>query len=312
MRGPCFFQRAETKCWSGVRLLTAVRAVIVWWMFGLTNLGLGPGSLFWLWMGITSCVGVEQPEAVDKVDPHVLQPTGVTNATLTYENPALITGTIYPSGASSDRALFKFKRTVKRSGSTLSVLREYSYPDGKVAARERVVYRDNSLALYELDELQTGAKGSAEIESEPSKTGKTKIVFRYTKDASTRAPSGTRSEALVPDTLVNDMVGPFLMAHWDQLASGRKVGCRYIVLQRRETVGFTFRKESESQWHGKDVLVVKMEPTSAIISALVDPLHFIIAKAPPHHVLQYSGRTTPKQGSPGHWTDLDAVTVFDW
>jgi hypothetical protein len=263
-------------------------------------------------MGITSCVAAEQSGAVDKVDSHVAQPTGVTNATLTYENPAVITGTIYSSGGPSERPLFKFKRTVKRTGSTLSVLREYSYPDGKLAARERVVYQDNALTLYELDELQTGAKGSAEIESERSKSGKTKIVFRYTKDVSTHAPSGTRGETLVPDTLVNDMVGPFLSEHWDQLVRGEKVGCRYAVLHRRETVGFTFKKESESQWHGKDVLVVKMEPTSVVISALVDPLHFIIEKAPPHHVLQYSGRTTPKQGSPGHWTDLDAVTVFDW
>ena len=265
------------------------------------------GKRGWIWICVALLVGMGE-----KGESQVAELVGVTNATLTYENPAVITGTIYPLGGSSDRALFKFKRTFKRLGSTLNVLREYSYPDGKVAARERVVYQDNALALYEYDELQTGAKGSAEIEREPTKPGKTKIVFRYTKDVSSRAPSGTRGETLVPDTLVNDMVGPFLSEHWDQLVRGEKVACRYAVVHRRETVGFTFRKESETQWHGKDVLVVKMEPTSAIISALVDPLHFIIEKAPPHHVLQYSGRTTPKLGTPGHWTDLDAVTVFDW
>jgi hypothetical protein len=35
-------------------------------------------------------------------------------------------------------------------------------------------------------------------------------------------------------------------------------------------------------------------------------------KDPPHHVLQYVGRTTPKVEVAGKWKDLDAVTVFDW
>jgi len=108
------------------------------------------------------------------------------------------------------------------------------------------------------------------------------------------------------------MVGTFLAAHWEQLDRGDKVACRCVVLSRRETVGFIIRKESQTQWHGREVLILKMEPSSLLISALVNPLHFVIEKNAPHHVLQYSGRTTPKSGSPGHWTDLEAVTVFDW
>jgi hypothetical protein len=55
-----------------------------------------------------------------------------------------------------------------------------------------------------------------------------------------------------------------------------------------------------------------MEPTSPVISALVDPIHFTMQKAPPHRILQYVGRTTPKIQAGGKWRDLDAVTVFDW
>ena len=57
---------------------------------------------------------------------------------------------------------------------------------------------------------------------------------------------------------------------------------------------------------------IKMEPTSRLIAALVNPLHFDVEASPPHRVLEYSGRTTPKIKVSGKWEDLDAVTVFEW
>ena len=44
---------------------------------------------------------------------------------------------------------------------SLNVLREYNYPDGKLAARERVVYEGDALVSFELEDFQTGARGSA-------------------------------------------------------------------------------------------------------------------------------------------------------
>jgi hypothetical protein len=60
------------------------------------------------------------------------------------------------------------------------------------------------------------------------------------------------------------------------------------------------------------VLLVKMEVSSLLLAALVDPLYFTIEKAAPHHVLQYVGRTLPKIQAGTKWKDLDAVTIFDW
>ncbi len=68
------------------------------------------------------------------------------------------------------------------------------------------------------------------------------------------------------------------------------------------------RKQSTVQ----RVLVVRMEPSSSFLGTLVDPLVFTLEQAPPHRVLQYVGRTTPKIQVAGKWKDLDAVTVFDW
>jgi hypothetical protein len=85
-----------------------------------------------------------------------------------------------------------------------------------------------------------------------------------------------------------------------------------IVAPRAETIGFRVVKESETLWQGKPVVILRMEPTSPIIRALVDPLHFKIEKDSPHRVLEYSGRTTLKIKSGNKWEDLDGITVFDW
>jgi hypothetical protein len=242
-----------------------------------------------------------------------------------YEEPKSLTATIYSRGRKTH--LFTFSRHLTRSGKRLEAIREYAYPDGKLAARERVVYNGDDLRLYELEELQTGGFGHATVKLDPKNAQKQMLYFEYSKDPASRANPRRGSEVLQKNTLNNDMIGPFLAAHWDALMKGQELKCRVIVVPRRETVGFKFIKESESQWHGKPqpdgsagraatsgvpIIIVRMEPTSPVIRALIEPLHFKIEKEGLHHVLEYSGRTTPKIKSGRNWEDLDAITVFDW
>jgi hypothetical protein len=231
---------------------------------------------------------------------------------LKYEEPRLLTGTIYAKDSTPHRVLFKFKRVATRSGSELSVLREYTYPDGQLAARERVVYNGDDLASYALDELQIGAAGAVKVLRDRSNPAKCVLQFEYSKDlASSRKPK-TSTESLRNDTLTSDMVAPFLVAHWNELADGAKVKCRYVVVPRRETVGFTFVKESETVSQGRHGVIIRMEATSPIIAQLVDPLFFTLEAEKPHRVLEYTGRVTPKAKVGNKWDDLDATCVFAW
>jgi hypothetical protein len=192
----------------------------------------------------------------------------------------------------------------------LDVQRDYTDPDGQVAARERVVYEGNDLVLYELEELQIGAEGRARIRRAPGNPAQGRIEFEYSREKG--RPPRRKTEGLSRNTLVNDMVGPFLMSHWDVLVRGDKVSCRYLVVPRCETVGFTFAKVSESTWQGRDVLIVKMAPSSVFVAPWVEPLLFTMEMDPPHRVLQYVGRTIPMIRVEDRWKDLDGVTVFDW
>jgi hypothetical protein len=224
-----------------------------------------------------------------------------------YEEPRSLTATIY----SLDRktVLFKFSRRSTRLGNQLEVIREYTYSDGKLAARERVFYSGDQLQSYELDEVQTGLNSRAKITPDSDNPARKVVLFE-----SSKGPGNLkrRSEPLRNDTLNDDMLGQFLAEHWNALKIGEEVKFRMIIASRAETIGFRLIKESETQRQGKAIVIFRMEPTSPVIRALVDPLHFNVETDGPHHVLEYSGRTTPKVKSGNKWEDLDAVTVFDW
>jgi hypothetical protein len=221
-----------------------------------------------------------------------------------YFNPPTLTGTLY-ADSSLKQELFTFRREATSSGSEIHVVREFHSPDGAVAARESVMYESGQLKSFLLEELQTGAKGSAVVQSAG---GEPKITFKYTEGSTKK--SGT--EKFTPEILASDMVAPYMLAHWDALMSGSSVKCRLISVSRAETVGFKFFKASETTFQGKPVVVVTLQPSSIIIARLVDPLHFYVEKGGSHRLLQYVGRTTPSIRKNGKWDDLDAVTVFDW
>jgi len=232
---------------------------------------------------------------------------GAAALPLKYEVPASLTGTIYD--ATGTNVLFTFKRTATRTGTNLSVLREYAAPDGKLAGRETVLYQGDQLVTYALDELQTGTKGSAKLLHALSDPASGKIEFNYLVPGST---AENATEALRPDTLTSDMVGRFLADHWTALINGREVKCRYLVVPRKETVGFTFTRSAETSWRGKPVVVIRMAASSWVVGLNVDPLFFTMEQNGQHRVLQYTGRIPLKIKFKAGWQDLDGVTVFNW
>ncbi len=229
-------------------------------------------------------------------------------AFLNYGEPKFLAGAIY--SPNPNRLLFNFNRVVKQSGSTIDVQREFSYPDGRVAAREHVIYEGDRLVSYELNEVQVGARGTATIRHTASDGGIDNIEFEYSSSPGIRPRLHT--EPSQPNTMVADMLGAWLAAQWGPLERGDKVKCRLIVVPLTGTVGFTFVKDCETSQGNQQVLIVKMEPTSAFISVLVRPLFFTMEKSPHHRILQCSGRTIPKIRLGESWKELDAITVFDW
>jgi hypothetical protein len=222
------------------------------------------------------------------------------------------TATIYKQGSSRQTVLFNFRRQTTRSGTNLNVLREYTYPDGKVAFREHVVYASEAPVSLAIEELQIDSRGSASFRTEAGPGGKRVAALEYVSGVSSGAKAKTGEETLQNNTVIDDTFAVFITSYWDALAQGKAVSFRYLSVPRRETVGFSIARDSETVWEGKPAIVLKMEPSSFFIRQLVDPVFFTVEKTGQHRILRYMGRTAPKIRTGSKWGDLDAEIVYHW
>jgi hypothetical protein len=230
---------------------------------------------------------------------------------LDYQEPKLLIGKIFAQNDPT-KLLFKSQRTATRTGQTVSVVCEYSYPDGSLAARERIIYEAGQLALFEVEELQTGEKGSAVLRSDERNPGGRKIFFDYIIRHGEKKRTRVEHQGPESEILVNDMIPGFIASHWEALMRGSTARFRFIALSREETVGFKLTRGSEATSSGMAAIWIKMEPTSIIIARLVEPIHLLVEANGAHRILEYVGRTTPLIKSGNKWKDLDARTIFEW
>lgn len=227
-----------------------------------------------------------------------------------YLQPPQLLGSVFPIGGG--QLLFRSERRSFETNDAVYVISDFTYTNGELAVRSCTVYRAGQLVSLEEEQLQLGEKGSVVIAPDSKHPNVRKLFFSYTTGHGWAAHTTTANEALQDDTLSNGMIGPFIASHWELLQQGKPVKFRLLVLSRKETVGFKFIKEIESSHNGVPVVRLRMEPTSIIIARLVDPLLFEVEKAPPHHVLQYKGRTSLFLRSGNKWRELDGICVYDW
>jgi hypothetical protein len=226
-----------------------------------------------------------------------------------YAKPELFTGTLYEIGSDRKKPLFTFQRRATRSGDTVHVERRYFGTNGDVAVLERLVYESNQLVSYRMQEFQAQVSGTVLIARDPKNPAQQQIFISY--GAGLRPPPG-EAQDLPPDTLVDDTLYPFMMAHWKELLRGNTVKFRFISFEWERTFAFELVKTAESVQHGRAVVVIRMKPASVLIAQLIDPLDFTVEKDNPHLILSYTGRTTPRIQKGKSWKYLDAETVFDW
>src|SRR3954447_6721441 len=100
-----------------------------------------------------------------------------------YEQPRFRTATIYARNTNRKVVLFRLNRTVSHNGNIVKAARAFTFPDGKVAAREWLTYNGDKFVSYELDDPQTGSKGWARVVHED---GKEKLAFEFTTGGKTK------------------------------------------------------------------------------------------------------------------------------
>jgi hypothetical protein len=224
--------------------------------------------------------------------------------------PGLITGTLYEMGSHRAKEMFKFRRSATRDGANVRVEQLFSRPDGSVACREKIRYRNDQLVSYEIEDFGAGDRGSILIERDPKKPQQQRILMEHIRDQGAKIENSV--EVLQPNTLISDTIYPFILAHWDELAQGAAVKFHLISLDPPDTYGFRVTKDAETTWEGRPVTRIKMVPTNIIIARFIRPIYFLIEAAAPHRVFSYTGRTTPQNKVDGSWKFVEAEAVFDW
>jgi hypothetical protein len=226
-----------------------------------------------------------------------------------YAEPKLFTGTLYEIGSDRKTVLYTFRRTATRSGSTVHVERQFLGTNGTVAAGETVVYESGRLVSFQMQDFQAQVSGAIQIEPDPKDPARQKIFISYTHGL--HPPKG-RARTLPPDTVIDDTLYPFMLAHWDDLMRGNAVEFHFVSLEWERTFEFRLVKTGESVPNGQPVVQITMKSASLFVAALVKPLVFTVEKNDPHRILFYTGRTTPRIQKGKAWKYLDAETVFDW
>ncbi len=211
------------------------------------------------------------------------------------------TATLYAQGGAHDKGLFTQTQTEQRTGDALAAIRRvYLGPDGQTVAVEEATFEAGQLKAFRLEQNQTHEQGSVEVSGG-------RLLFSYTAERKT----GTDSEAASPDLIVPPTLVPYLRARWDALLRGETLKARLAVLERKETVGFQFTKIGETTANGKALVLVQMKPSSFVIAALVKSIRMTFDKET-KLLVDYSGRTVPKQRVDGKWEPLDVDIVYTY
>jgi hypothetical protein len=182
---------------------------------------------------------------------------------------------------------------------TIIVNNHFTYPDGKPATHEEITFtNDGKVTSYKQEQTQLNATGSIEFND-----GKAKFTWNR------NGKEKTATEEAGPEFIVGSQIPLQIEAHWAELMKGETMKRRLAVLERLETVGFSFSKEGEGTSDGKKAVIIKMKASSFIIAAIVSPVHFYMSEDG-KALYEIKGRTTVKKDVNGKMSDLDADVVY--
>lgn len=200
------------------------------------------------------------------------------------------------------KQMFDYKSEYEIVGTSKIYYNTIKDMQGEVVVLEKTVMSldgdKERLVSFEQDQKQLGTVGKLEVRDG-------KAYFTFLKDGKTKSDD----EKFTDDFIVTSTLVPRLQAHWAEILKGETVKARLAVLDRQETVGFQFKKERDQEINGAPGVIIKMKPSSVIISALVNPLLFGFT-ADGAKLLQLEGRTSAKVKVDGHFKDFDGFTVY--
>ena len=190
---------------------------------------------------------------------------------------------------------FTYERYQTTDGTKITDRAVYKDMDGTVLTEETMVVDSDKLVRYDMDQKQLKQKAWIEV-------GKEKVTFNLKKFRKNNYPQTAKRR---DNFVVGLQIVPTIIKNWDKLIKGDEVEIRLGVWHRQEDIGFDLTKEKVDDKE----LVVKMNPDSMFIRAVVDPIYFTFDKKT-KNLVSYKGRTTPKIKKGRSYYDFDGLTTY--
>lgn len=211
-------------------------------------------------------------------------------------------GRAYELGSQRQKLLFTVERKFAADGRNANAV--FKDPSGKAIVIESMQYdASGHLYLYEVEHRQTGITGKVEVLDG-------KLVFTRRKLSEPASSASVKKEDVASNWAVGASLIPMLARNWELVMRGEKLKVRLGLWDRQETIGFDlFKDRIEMGPDGKERVIIKMKPSSFLISALVSPLYFVMGKDG-RSLDSMTGRVLPKLEVGGKLQDLDAEIVY--
>lgn len=198
--------------------------------------------------------------------------------------------------------MFNYVSEVEFDGDSRAYVNRIMDLEGNILVLEKTIAVNGgrTVLLFEQEQRQVGSVGKIEVREG-------KIFFSYAKDGKAK----TDDEKSTDDFIVTSTLVANLKHEWEKIAKGETVKFRLGVVDRLETVGFQVKKEGDKLPSGGAGQLLKMKPSSVIISALVNPLRLGF-DSEGQQLLEIEGRTPVKVKVDGKWKDFDGYTVYNY
>ena len=217
------------------------------------------------------------------------------------EPPAFRGGKIYELNSNKKKLLFTINAKLATSSNGHSVfLSSYLDANNEESLTEEASFKQLELQRYVIDQKQLNEIYELKITDG-------KMFFSITKKGRVEKKTQDLSSGLI----IGPSFVPFLQQHWAELQGRKKVRAQLAVLERMNTYSFEFEKLRDAKSNSVDVVIIRMKPTSTLLSAVVRPVYFTVT-SDGSKILELKGRMLPKRKAGSRWEDVDGEAVFTY
>lgn len=195
-------------------------------------------------------------------------------------------------GAPSEPS-FVYERRVESSGGAMFSTHITREPSGAIALIEGAAHsEDYALTDYTLFVNQLGQTGSLHVEGDTA-------TFRIDGER-------TKTEQLSGPIVVGPTLVGFVFKRLEALRAKQRVGVRFAVLERLETIGFDLELVEAL---APDQTRIRMSPSGFLYRLAVAPL-FLTFETATGKLVRLEGRIPPKLRDGERWADFDARVEY--